>query len=134
MIPPDALNWSEIDVKTVSGLAHQAIVAAASERRADLVVVGLPRRSRMEEFVAGSTVHRVLRRTTSPVLLVPGPPTASLVRPANEHEDQFALPHPGWSRAAKPPRRVNKRPGANERTCRHHNTKRTYEPITGRAR
>ena len=91
LIPPDALNWSEIDVKTVSGLAHDAIVAAASERRADLVVLGLPRRARLEEFVAGSTVHRVLRRTTSPVLLVPGPPTASMVRPAEEHGDQFAL-------------------------------------------
>ena len=91
LIPPDALNWSEIEVATVSGLAHEAIVAAASERRADLVVLGLPRRARTEQFVAGSTVHRVLRRTTSPVLLVPGPPTASLVRPADEHEDQFAL-------------------------------------------
>ena len=77
LIPPDALNWAEIDVATVSGLAHEAIVSAASARRADLIVLGLPRRSRVEEVVAGSTVHRVLRRTTSPVLLVPGPTAES---------------------------------------------------------
>jgi nucleotide-binding universal stress UspA family protein len=94
LIPLDALNWSAIDVSTVSGVVHEAIIAAASEQRADLVVLGLPRRSRVEEFVAGSTVHRVLRRTTSPVLLVPGPATVSLVRPADEDAVHFA-PHAG---------------------------------------
>ena len=106
LIPPDALNWSEIDVATVSGLAHEAIVAAASEQRADLIVLGLPRRSRVEEFVAGSTVHTVLRRTTSPVLLVPGPATANLVRPADEDAVHFAA-HAGafgLSAAIKPDR------------------------------
>jgi nucleotide-binding universal stress UspA family protein len=89
LIPPDALNWAEIDVATVSGQAHESIVSAASARGADLIVLGLPRRFRVEEVVAGSTVHRVLRRTTSPVLLVPGP-TASLVRSAGEDDLQFA--------------------------------------------
>ena len=93
LIPSDALNWSEIHVATLSGLAHEAIALAASGWGADLVVLGLPRRSRMEEFVAGSTVLRVLRRTTSPVLLVPGPSTASRARPADEHDDQFE-PYP----------------------------------------
>ena len=58
LIPPDALNWAEIDVATVSGRAHDAIISAASDQRADLVVLGLPRRSRMEDLVAGSTVNR----------------------------------------------------------------------------
>ena len=52
LIPPDALNWSQIEVATVSGQAHASIVAAASERRTDLVVLGLPRRSRLEQVVA----------------------------------------------------------------------------------
>ena len=90
LIPPDAWNWSEIDVATVSGLAHEAIVATASKRRADLVVLGLPRRSRLEEFVAGSTVNRVLRRTTSPVLLVPGPSRPRRVTSHVEHDDVLA--------------------------------------------
>ena len=93
LIPADALNWTEIDVATVSGLVHDAIVATASDQRADLVVLGLPRRSRMEEFVVGSTVHRVLRRAASPVLLVPGPATASLGRHAAKENVQFPT-HP----------------------------------------
>ena len=107
LIPPDALNWAEIDVATVSGRAHDAIIAAASEQRADLVVLGLPRRSRMEDLVAGSTVNRVLRRTTSPVLLVPGPATARLVSPAAEDDVQFAT-HDGafGLRAATEPDRA----------------------------
>ena len=93
LIPPDAWNWSEIEVATVSGLAHDAIVAAASERRADLLVLGLPRRARMEELATGSTVHGVLRRTTSPVLLVPGAATASRDRHAAGDGGQIA-PYP----------------------------------------
>lgn len=78
LIPADAPNGSEIEVATVSGQAHKAILAAASERRTDLIVLGLPRRSRLEKFVAGSTVDKVLRRATSPVLLVPAPSTAKV--------------------------------------------------------
>ena len=100
LIRPDALNWAGIDVATVSGLAHEAIVAAASEQRADLVVLGLPRRSRIGDLVAGSTAHRVLRRMTLPVLLVPGPATAHPARSGggdevriSEHHGAFGL-HP----------------------------------------
>jgi nucleotide-binding universal stress UspA family protein len=102
LISPDALNWAEIDVATVSGLAHEAINAAASEFGADLVVLGLPQRARLEEFVAGSTVHRVLRRTTSPVLLVPGTARSSRVRLAEKEEDdvQFATQAGAFGRRA----------------------------------
>jgi nucleotide-binding universal stress UspA family protein len=91
LIPRHASNGSEIEVATASGEAHEAILAA-SGRRIDLIVLGLPRRAGLEEFVAGSTVRRVLRRAKSPVLLVPGPSTASL-RPADEYDDRFAT-HP----------------------------------------
>jgi nucleotide-binding universal stress UspA family protein len=84
LIPADALNWSDIDVVTVSGRAHEAIATAASEQNADLIVIGLPRRPRVEEFLAGSTAHGVLHRATAPVLLVPGPSTPPLDNPADE--------------------------------------------------
>ena len=90
LIPRAALNWGEIEVATVYGKAHKAILTAASERRSDLIVLGLPRRPRLEQFLAGSTAHSVLRRATSPVLLVPGPATVSVSRLADEHADQFA--------------------------------------------
>jgi nucleotide-binding universal stress UspA family protein len=94
LIPPDALNWAQIDVATVSGLAHEAIAAAASERRADLVVLGLSRRSRIDEFVSGSTVHRILRRMTSPVLLVPDLAKAAAVETDGEEEDDVRVATP----------------------------------------
>jgi nucleotide-binding universal stress UspA family protein len=75
LIPSDARNWSEITTTTVAGDAPEGILASASRARADLIVLGLPRRSRLEEFLAGSTVHRVVRRATVPILLVPGPAT-----------------------------------------------------------
>lgn len=75
LIPADAFNWSDIDVETVSGAAHGAIVRAAAERPTDLIVMGLPRRHRLEQLVAGSTAHKVVRRSPAPVLLVPGPAT-----------------------------------------------------------
>jgi nucleotide-binding universal stress UspA family protein len=84
LIPPDALNWSNIDTATVRGEARDGILTVASRVRADLIVLGLPRRSRFEELVAGTTVHGVLRRATSPVLLVPGPPTPPRFQRAEE--------------------------------------------------
>jgi nucleotide-binding universal stress UspA family protein len=77
-IPPDALNWCDVDVETVSGIPHDAILAAATARRADLIVMGLPRRPRLEEFLTSSTVKQVLRRTTRPVLIVPLPSSAGM--------------------------------------------------------
>jgi hypothetical protein len=62
----------------VSGIPHDAILAAATARRADLIVMGLPRRPRLEEFLTSSTVKQVLRRTTRPVLIVPLPSSAGM--------------------------------------------------------
>ena len=78
LVPPDVLNWASVDVATVSGRVQDAIVATASGRTTDLVVLGLPRRSRLEEVIAGSTVHGTLRRLRMPVLLVPAPPGAAV--------------------------------------------------------
>jgi nucleotide-binding universal stress UspA family protein len=105
LLPPDASNWADIDVATVSGEAHDAIVEAAAERGADLIVLGVPRRRRLEELVTGSTVHRVVRRTRTPVLLVPGPSAPRLFRPLEEHGSDFerqpvAFPRPAIGQAA----------------------------------
>jgi nucleotide-binding universal stress UspA family protein len=73
LIPSDALNWSEIATSAVAGQAPEGILATATRARADLIVLGMPRRSRLGELLTGSTVRRVLGGATSPVLLVPGP-------------------------------------------------------------
>lgn len=100
LIPADALHWAEIDVTTMPGRAHEAIIKTASDRRADLIVLGLPNRPRVEEFVAGSTVHRVVRRTVAPVLLVPGPSTSSLFRPTAAGDLRFMQHPPGFGAGA----------------------------------
>ena len=82
LIPSDALHWTGVDSTTMLGPAPQAILAQASSERADLVVLGVPRRSRLTDLVAGSTVHKVVRWATSPVLLVPGPWPPGLAPPA----------------------------------------------------
>jgi nucleotide-binding universal stress UspA family protein len=89
LIPPDARNWSEIGVATISGRPHQGILAAAAERPTDLVVLGLSQRPQLEGLIAGSTVRRVLRRATSPVLLVPGPSKATRFSPPDQYAAQF---------------------------------------------
>jgi nucleotide-binding universal stress UspA family protein len=73
LVPPDALNWCEVDTEVVSGIPHDAIRATATERQADLVVIGVPPRTRRDRIVMASTVSNVLRRSRRPVLAVPEP-------------------------------------------------------------
>lgn len=54
-----------------SGPPHRLIADLASELEADLIVMGMPRRSRVGEWLGGSTSRAVLRRAKCPVLLVP---------------------------------------------------------------
>ncbi len=72
LVPTKALNWCDIETKVVTGAAHDAIVAMASERGADLIVIGQPRQM-PHRIVMGSTVGAVLRRARCPVLTVPSP-------------------------------------------------------------
>jgi nucleotide-binding universal stress UspA family protein len=71
LVPPDALNWSEVRTSVVSGVVHRAILETASEMRADVIVMGMPDRSTFGRFVMGSATGPVLREANCPVLLVP---------------------------------------------------------------
>ena len=53
--------------------AHEEILAVAAERRADLVVIGLRRRTPVGKLLMGSTAQRVLLEATCPVLAVKAP-------------------------------------------------------------
>lgn len=50
--------------------AHEEILSVARERRAELVVIGLRRRSPVGKLLMGSTAQRVLLEATCPVLAV----------------------------------------------------------------
>ena len=57
--------------QVVTGDPGAAIVSAAAEADADLVVMGVAPRSALHRWVFGSTLRTVLRRARSPVLIVP---------------------------------------------------------------
>jgi nucleotide-binding universal stress UspA family protein len=61
-IPPEASDWCQTEVVVTKGAASTQIVRIADERKADLVVIGAPRRWT-------STTHAVLSRSICPVLV-----------------------------------------------------------------
>jgi len=71
LVPNALLKPYRVKLIVRSGRPYQLIADVASENKADLIVMGLPRRSRLDEWLGGSTSRGVLRRAKSPVLLVP---------------------------------------------------------------
>jgi nucleotide-binding universal stress UspA family protein len=70
-IPVDARI--RVDARVTTGDPHRGILDVASEVNADLILMGVPPRNRFDEMLFGSTLRRVLRRATIPVLVVPVP-------------------------------------------------------------
>ena len=68
-IPADV----RVDARVTTSAPHRAILDVASEVDADLIVMGVPPRSRLDEVLFGSTLRRVLRGTKIPVLVLPVP-------------------------------------------------------------
>lgn len=68
-IPADV----QVDARVTTSDPHRAILDVASEVDADLIVMGVPPRSRLDEVLFGSTLRRVLRGAKIPVLALPVP-------------------------------------------------------------
>ena len=62
-----------VDARVTTGDPHHGILDIASEVKADLIVMGVPPRTRLDELVSGSTLRSVLRRANIPVLVLPVP-------------------------------------------------------------
>ena len=62
---------TDVDTEVATGAADVAILEVATRSEADLVVMGIAHRSSFERMLFGSTVRRVLRRATVPVLVIP---------------------------------------------------------------
>jgi nucleotide-binding universal stress UspA family protein len=60
-----------VDARVTTGDPHRGILDIASEVNADLIVMGVPPRSRFDEVLFGSTLRSVLRRAKIPVLVMP---------------------------------------------------------------
>ena len=66
-----ALGSADAEPVVVTGNAFRGIVATAKDTYADLIVMGVARRSRFDEALFGSTLRAVLSWATVPVLVVP---------------------------------------------------------------
>ena len=68
-IPPSAA--SHVDSRVITGDPYRGILAVATQVHADLIVMGVPPRGRVDEVLFGSTLRSVLRRATIPLLVLP---------------------------------------------------------------
>jgi nucleotide-binding universal stress UspA family protein len=71
LVPHAVLKRYTVKLIVRFGRPYQLIADVVSEIKADLIVMGMPRRSRLDEWLGGSTSRAVLRRAKAPVLLVP---------------------------------------------------------------
>jgi nucleotide-binding universal stress UspA family protein len=66
-----AVGAGHAEPMVVTGDAHRGIVETATQTAADLIVMGVAPRTLIDEAVSGSTLRGVLRRSKTPVLVVP---------------------------------------------------------------
>lgn len=62
---------NDVDTEVATGDADGAIVEIARRTDADLIVMGVAHRSSLDRLMFGSTLRRLLRRATVPVLVIP---------------------------------------------------------------
>lgn len=67
------LPRDRIAVRVSGGLDFRAILTTAREEKADLIVLGAHRRAILEDILTGTTVERVIRNASTPVLVVKRP-------------------------------------------------------------
>lgn len=66
-----AFQVRDLESLVVTGVPYRRIVQTAASSDADLIVMGVAPRTSFDEAVFGSTLRAVLRRATTPVLVVP---------------------------------------------------------------
>jgi nucleotide-binding universal stress UspA family protein len=70
LIPEGAREWCHPEAVIVLGKAYRAIVKAAQEPRADLIVMGVTGRGAFGRVLFGSTTAQVVREAACPVLTI----------------------------------------------------------------
>jgi nucleotide-binding universal stress UspA family protein len=61
----------DVDTEVATGASEIAILEMVERSDADLIVMGVAHRSWLDRLAFGSTLRRLLRRVTVPVLVVP---------------------------------------------------------------
>ena len=85
-----------VDARVTTGDPHRGILEIASEVDADLIVMGLPPRTRFDEVLFGSTLRKVLRRTKIPVLVARSDRAISAACCPSISSDTLGSPPSGW--------------------------------------
>lgn len=70
LVPADARTWCTPTAVVRHGKPHVELLAAAEERHADLLVLGVRGRHPFDLLLFGSTTNQVVRQATCPVLTV----------------------------------------------------------------
>jgi nucleotide-binding universal stress UspA family protein len=73
LIPQSARTYCTVETAVVEGRAYREILRHATERQADLIVMGVHGRGALDLLVFGSTTHHVIRASACPVLIVRRP-------------------------------------------------------------
>lgn len=68
LIPAAAKEWCTPETRILHGKPWAEILAAATARQADLIVVGVRGRNPVDVMLFGSTANQLVRRATCPVL------------------------------------------------------------------
>jgi nucleotide-binding universal stress UspA family protein len=73
LVPPQARMYCTVAAQVSEGKPARAILRAAADEQADLIVMGANGRGAMDVMVFGSNTHAVIREAHCPVLVVPAP-------------------------------------------------------------
>lgn len=64
-------GYENVECEVLSGVPHREILGRIKSSKCDLVVIGSYGKGSIDRFLVGSTTERVLRKSASPVLVVP---------------------------------------------------------------
>jgi nucleotide-binding universal stress UspA family protein len=70
-VPKDLPSGLKVEIRLVTGRAHEQILATAAELRADLIVLGTRGHGPLGRLLFGSTSERIVREASCPVVTVP---------------------------------------------------------------
>ena len=73
LVPEEARDWCEPDLRISCGKAYRQILRIAEEEHADLVVLGVHgAATAVDRMLFGSTTQHVVRQAACPVLTIRG--------------------------------------------------------------
>jgi nucleotide-binding universal stress UspA family protein len=72
LVPDDVRTYCSVETVVCEGRPSPAILGAASERRSDLIVMGVRGRGALNTMLFGSNTHAVIQAAACPVLTVRG--------------------------------------------------------------